>query len=99
MTPRTSARPTKLGVGTELANFVTLSATDRTKPPEPCPRIREISMIARMPTMPSSTNSHRSSFAKAMLAMNLRMAEPLDDTYHQWVGSVAPHPDYVSNSV
>jgi hypothetical protein len=37
---RTSAKPTKLGVGTELANFVTLSATDSTKPPEPCPRIR-----------------------------------------------------------
>jgi hypothetical protein len=33
------------------------------------------------------------------LAMNLRMAEPLDDTYDQWVGSVAPHPDCVSNSV
>src|SRR5215467_10290361 len=52
-------------------------------------------MIARMETKPSSTNSHRITFA---LAMNLSMAEPRDDTYGLKVGSVAPHPDCVSKA-
>ena len=99
MKPRTSASPIKLGVGTPACELRDVVSDRCHEYPGALPEDqvdqhdRENADEAELDELPQEL------FCKAMLAMNLRMAEPLDDTYGQWVGSVAPHPDCVSNSV
>ena len=87
MTARTSASPIKLCVGTPLANFVTFSATDSHEYPGALPEEqvnqhdRENGDEAKLDAFPQN---------RFALAMNLRMAEPLDGTYSLWVGGLPP---------